>query len=141
MAQDYISTALQKLVLVRASNRCEYCKTSAEFATQSFTIEHIFPSSKGGLSKEDNLAFACGGCNSHKSDRTEALDPLSESIVALFNPRQDNWNDHFDWSEDFTEIIGKTPTGRATIDALKLNRRGLKNLRLALVHYKKHPPQ
>lgn len=141
MAQDYISTALRKLVLVRASNRCEYCKTSAEFATQSFTIEHIFPSSKGGLSKEDNLAFACGGCNSHKSDRTEALDPLSESIVALFNPRQNNWNDHFDWSEDFTEIIGKTPTGRATINALKLNRRGLKNLRLALVHYKKHPPQ
>jgi len=141
MAQEYISIALRKLVLGRADNRCEYCKTSAEFATQSFTIEHIFPSSKGGTSTEDNLAFACGGCNSHKTDRTEALDPLSELMVALFNPRLDSWKDHFDWSENFSEILGKTPTGRATIDALKLNRHGLKNLRLALVHYKKHPPQ
>jgi hypothetical protein len=41
--------------------------------------------------------------------------------MALFNPRQQLWIDHFAWSEDGTEIIGKAPCGRATITALKMN--------------------
>jgi hypothetical protein len=141
MAQEYISLALKNLVIARAGGRCEYCKSPAEFATQSFTIEHILAYSKGGSGVEDNLALACGGCNAHKSDRTEAIDPLDGSTVRLFNPRLDKWNDHFEWSENFSKIIGKTPIGRAMIDALRMNRSGLMNLRLALVSYRKHPPQ
>jgi hypothetical protein len=51
----------------------------------------------------------------------EALDPLSGELAALFNPRQQHWNEHFRWGEDGTEIIGLTPIGRATVAALRMN--------------------
>jgi len=41
----------------------------------------------------------------------------------------------------FTEVIGLTPTGRATIETLKLNRKGVINLRWALFAVGKHPPK
>jgi len=50
------------------------------------------------------------------------------------------WSEHFRWSEDFSEIVGMTPTGRATVEMLKLNRRGLVNLRGVLYAMGKHPP-
>lgn len=42
-------------------------------------------------------------------------------MVSLFNPRRDDWNEHFEWNHDGTLIIGKTAIGRATIKALQLN--------------------
>ena len=45
------------------------------------------------------------------------------------------------WSNDFTHVIGLTPTGRATIEVLQLNRSGLVNLRRALYALGEHPPQ
>jgi 5-methylcytosine-specific restriction endonuclease McrA len=37
-------------------------------------------------------------------------------------------------------IIGVTPTGRATVEALRLNRPGLVNMRQVLYGIGKHPP-
>ena len=48
--------------------------------------------------------------------------------------------DHFIWSHDFTRIVGLTAKGRATVEALQLNRPGLINLRHALFHFGQHPP-
>ncbi len=39
----------------------------------------------------------------------------------MFNPRQQKWSEHFRWTEDSTEIVGITPTGRATIMRLDFN--------------------
>jgi len=50
------------------------------------------------------------------------------------------WSEHFVWSEDFTEIIGKTAKGRATIKTLKLNRQRVINLRRVLIFAGEHPP-
>ncbi|MEK7787389.1 MAG: HNH endonuclease [Chloroflexota bacterium] len=44
----------------------------AQFATQSFTVEHIKPRAAGGETTLDNLAWACFGCNGHKQARTHA---------------------------------------------------------------------
>ena len=60
--------------------------------------------------------------------------------VQFYNPRKDLWNEHFIWSEDFTEIIGKTAKGRITIIVLKLNRQRVVNLRRILVPGGEHPP-
>lgn len=38
-------------------------------------------------------------------------------------------------------IIGLQPIGRATVERLELNRRGVLNLRFALIQIDKHPPQ
>jgi hypothetical protein len=40
--------------------------------------------------------------------------------VALFHPRRDLWHDHFDWRGAW--LFGRTATGRATIEALEMNR-------------------
>jgi hypothetical protein len=60
--------------------------------------------------------------------------------VPLYHPRQQHWHDHFAWNNDFTLIIGLTPTGRATIQALHLNRSELVNLRRVLYAMGEHPP-
>jgi hypothetical protein len=87
----------------------------------------------------ENLAFSCG-CNSYKGDRTSARDRQTRRLVALFHPRRQQWTRHFVWSEDFTLIIGRTAAGRATVDALRLNRSELVNLRRALGVIGEHPP-
>jgi hypothetical protein len=110
------------------------------YATQAFDVDHIIPISRDGSSVADNLAYACSGCNRHKYDRLTACDPLDGSEVALFHPRQMSWQDHFGWNEDYTLLIGLTPIGRATIDALQLNRDGVVNLRRLLRIVGKHPP-
>ena len=81
----------------------------------SHITPHIKPQSKGGETNLDNLALACQGCNNHKYNKTEAYDNLTNKITSLYNPRQQNWHEHFNWNEDFTLIIGLTATGRATI--------------------------
>ena len=50
------------------------------------------------------------------------------------------WNENFIWDESLTSMIGKTAIGRCTIEALKANRRQVKNLRKALIAIGEHPP-
>jgi hypothetical protein len=47
---------------------------------------------------------------------------VSGEIVPLYHPRRDRWDTHFVWSDDFLLIVGLTPTGRATVATLFLNR-------------------
>jgi hypothetical protein len=63
----------------------------------------------------------CSFCNGFKSDQIDALDPVTNRRVALFNPRRQKWAEHFAWSRDGTQMLGKTPSGRATVIALQLN--------------------
>lgn len=137
----YVPAKLRNLVAKRANFICEYCRSREDFSGESFAIEHIFPRTLGGKTIAENLAYSCLGFNSHKAVKTKAIDPNSETIVDLFNPRIQDWNEHFAWSVDFIEIIGLTPIGRATISALKINRKGGKNLRWALFIVGKHPPK
>jgi hypothetical protein len=58
----------------------------------------------------------------------------------LFNPRTDSWSAHFDWNDDDLQIIGTTPTGRATVQRLKLNRKSNINLCELLKMAGLHPP-
>jgi hypothetical protein len=76
----------------------------------------------------------------HKYTKTSGLDPRSGERVALYNPRQQRWSEHFAWSADYTLILGLTPTGRATVETLHLNRVGLVNLRRVLFAVGEHPP-
>ena len=140
MSKPYVSVSDRRLIIERAQSRCEYCLSPAEYATQSFDIDHIVPLSRGGMSEIDNLALACSGCNSHKFKRVAAPDPIGGVETPLYHPRQQRWQDHFVWSEDFSEVIGITPTGRATVVALQLNRPGVVSLRRLLRQVGKHPP-
>ena len=131
----------REFVAWRAEGRCEYCRSPAAFAHQSFSLEHIRPRSRQGKRTVGNLALSCQGCNNHKYTRTKARDPVSEEIVVLFHPRRHRWAEHFVWTEDATQILGLTRIGRATVEALQLNRVALVNLRRVLVEAGEHPPQ
>lgn len=136
-----IAKSLKKLVRDRAQGCCEYCLSLEDFCPESFAIEHIVPQSKGGATVEDNLALSCQGCNNHKYVKTEAIDPVTHEIVRLFHPRRDRWQEHFTWNGDYSEIVGLTSIGRATIAVLKLNRKNLVNLRTVFYKAKIHPPR
>jgi hypothetical protein len=126
-------------VAVRANNCCEYCQIPRDFSSETFAIEHIISLFHGGSNELTNLALSCGGCNSNKSYKISTLDPNTLKEIYLFNPRVDNWHEHFEWKDNFSFVEGVTPCGKATVELLKLNRKGVVNLRKALFVYGVHP--
>jgi len=116
-----ISKDLDKEVREASKNRCVYCLTPQILTSHKLEIQHIYPTSKGGNSEKENLCLACRHCNLHKSSKIYGFDAVSAKRVRLFNPNRQKWTEHFVWNEDKTTIIGKTPCGRSTVYALKLN--------------------
>ena len=108
-----------RIVRQRAGNRCEYCRMHQSLQGATFHIEHVVPISRGGDSTLANLALACPGCNLRKSNRIETLDPQTAESVSLFNPRRDDWQDHFHWHGYY--VVANTSVGRATVAALDFN--------------------
>lgn len=104
-------------------------------------MEHLVPLAAGGTSTIENLALACFACNRRKWDRRTGTDPEAGVEHRLFDPRADRWNDHFAWSADGLELVGVTPVGRATVNALGLNRDRLKQIRAADLEVGRHPPE
>lgn len=104
-------------------------------------FDHLVPRAHKGSNKEENLWLACSTCNDTKNDRTAAIDPLSGEEIALFNPRTQLWKEHFAWTADGDRITGLTPTGRATVLALNLNRAHLIKSRRIWVKAGWHPPE
>lgn len=117
-----ISNTTKKLVRKRAKYLCEYCHSSEEAGAALFEIDHITPQSFPNSTDEvNNLALACQRCNAYRYNFITGVDPETGSIIPLFNPREQNWADHFIWSQDGLTIIGTTSTGRATCKRLDLN--------------------
>jgi hypothetical protein len=141
MPSERTPAAIRRLVAARSQGYCEYCRSPEAFATEKFTVEHIKPRYAGGETVLENLAWSCIGCNSYKHTKTQSTDPETGQSVPLFNPRLSSWNEHFFWSDDFVEIVAKTACGRASIEALRLNRSGIVNLRRLLVTAGLHPPK
>ena len=116
-----ISDELENKIRRQAQNRCGYCLTPQTIVSMPLEIEHLHPIAGGGTDDEENLWLACRNCNGFKHAKTHAIDPITNQENPLFNPRTQNWYEHFEFSEDKTEIVGKTPCGRATVIALRLN--------------------
>jgi len=140
MPDKRVGTRRKLAIAERAGGRCEDCRSPADFSPDPFSTEHIRPRIAGGTHHPSNLAYSCLGCNNLKYTATEAVDPATGETAPLYRPRRPRWDDHFSWSEDLTEIIGVTSTGRATVVRLQLNRPGVVNLRRVLLPAGKHPP-
>jgi 5-methylcytosine-specific restriction endonuclease McrA len=111
MVRVYVPVELARTVRESARDRCGYCLSPQYLVLGRLQIEHILPRSKGGLTEETNLWLGCALCNNYKGDRTTAVDPEDGKTVPLFNPRTQNWFEHFRWSEDGLKIVGLTPIG------------------------------
>jgi hypothetical protein len=121
MSRIYIPIEVERRVRTAARNRCGYCLSPQHLVMARLEIEHIIPISKGGSNDESNLWLACPLCNRYKSNKTTETDPETGETVRLFNPRTQEWFEHFQWTEDGVRIVGRTPTGRATVAALHLS--------------------
>ena len=140
MPSESIPAALRRRVRERANGLCEYCRSPDSISNASFHCDHILPRNAGGKTELANLAWACPWCNTHKHTKTHARDPQTGRQVSLFNPRLKKWERHFMWSENLLYIIGRTRTGRATVDALNMNRPEHVNRRRLLQFTREHPP-
>jgi hypothetical protein len=109
--------------------RCAYCQTPEDLTITAFEIDHIVPISAGGQTTLENLCLTCPACNRFKAARQTAADPDAGGAVALYHPRRDEWFIHFMWNSDRLRILGLTPAGRATVEALRMNRPQLVHLR------------
>lgn len=136
-----IRRQLRALVRERANYCCEYCQSSEWLSGQICHIDHITPRSKGGTTSAENLCLACASCNGLKADFVNAVDPETGETVSLFNPRQQNWHEHFMWSQDGVQLIGLTAYGRATTLLLKLNRPLAIAARTVWASMNLHPPK
>jgi len=139
MPKSRLSSQQKTAVKQRAQDCCEYCWSQEAYSPDTFSVEHIVPLAKGGTNAADNLANACQGCNNRKFVSTEAIDSLTGAMAVLYHPRRDRWAEHFAWDEDYLVMIGLTPTGRATVEKLELNRKGVVNLRRLLQESGLHP--
>lgn len=136
-----VKKSIANKVYQRANGCCEYCQILMTYVPDPYVIEHIIPISKGGTNDLDNLALSCHGCNNTKYNKTEGIDAITGKKAPLFHPRNDKWDKHFKWNEDFTKMIGISPKGRVTIEILKVNREELLNLRNLLALVGEHPPK
>jgi hypothetical protein len=121
MVRVYVPVELARKVREAARNRCGYCLCPQHLVLGRLQIEHLIPRSRGGATEELNLWLSCALCNNYKGDQTTAIDLETGQRVALFNPRTQNWFEHFRWSEDGIRIVGLTPIGRATVVTLHLS--------------------
>jgi hypothetical protein len=137
---DYIPAALRQLVIEQAGSRCGYCLVEQDLLYVPLEFEHVIPRSRGGLTVAENMWLACSRCNGYKSDQMESIDPETDKLVPIFDPRRDDWWTHFRWSDDGLSVIGLTSTGRATVIALQLNTLQRIKTRLRWVSVGWHPP-
>ena len=133
----HIAAGLRRLVLRRSGDRCEYCHLPQAGQEATFHIDHIQPVSAAGQTIADNLALACVSCSLRKAARETGADPETANEVPLFNPRIDLWSEHFEW--EGVRLLGLTPTGRATIEALDMNRELILAIRQEEANLGRHP--
>jgi len=136
----YIPAQLQRRVRDHFADCCAYCRTAEQLTAAIFEFEHIVPRAADGETVFENLCLACPTCNRFKADHTAATDQATQRSVPLFHPQRERWEDHFAWNEGATALVGLTPTGRATIAALRMNRPQLVRVRRMWVALGEHPP-
>lgn len=112
--------SVRQIVRQRAQNRCEYCQLHQQhYRLWRHHVEHIIPRKHHGNDELDNLSLACVRCNLGKSSNLSGIDPETGEVIQLFNPRTQNWHEHFSFVGAM--IVGRTPCGRATVDVLNMN--------------------
>lgn len=135
---DLSWNATKRLVYTRANGCCEYCQTCEANSGQAMHVEHINPAAQNTT---DNLCLSCANCNLSKAKAITAIDPETGDEVALFNPRAQTWEDHFEWIESGLRLLGLTPIGRATIIRLKINQDRVLIARRRWIAGGFHPPK
>jgi len=115
----FVPATLRRQVITRAGNCCEYCLLNADDAWFPHEPDHIMSEKHGGPTTSENLALSCFDCNRYKGSDIASRDPETNELVPLFDPRRDQWADHF--VIEGGTILALTPIARPTARLLRLN--------------------
>src|SRR5258708_386795 len=127
-----VASTVRRFVRERAGKRCEYCHRPDIYSVLSFHVDHIIPTKQHeGSSNEENLAWSCVHCNISKSVNIAGYDPITKQLTPLFNPRTQQWDEHFQMDKAIIE--GKTPVGRVTVKILDMNEPEMIHARQSLI--------
>jgi hypothetical protein len=138
MTRAHIPNDLRRLVVRRAGERCEYCLLHQDDRPEAHQVDHVIALKHRGQSVSENLALACALCNKAKGSDIASIDPMTNEVVTLFNPRTQAWLEQFQLIG--AEIVGLTPTGRATVEMMQLNDGQRLLDRKALIEAGLYPP-
>jgi HNH endonuclease len=138
MPRPHIPNALRQAVVERAYGRCEYCLIHEDDRPEIHQVDHVIALKHGGQTIIQNLALACAVCNNNKGSDLATIDQTTEELIPLFNPRMQNWRDHFGFSG--AELEGITVIGKATIRLLRMNDPDRVLLRQVLSEAGLYPP-
>ena len=115
---SYVPIELRRQTATRAEGLCEYCLIHEDDTFMGCQVDHIVSEKHGGLTDLNNLSIACTCCN-----RAKGSDIGSVTIAGLFcrffNPRIDNWSDHFVLNG--FRIVSRTDIGEVTARILEFN--------------------
>ena len=89
----------------RAGRRCEYCRLPDWADEWPFHVDHILARVHGGGDDLGNLCWSCTQCNLHKSSNIASVDPDIGMRVDLFDPRTNDWSEHFSVGAD-GQVVG-----------------------------------
>ncbi|TSC62573.1 MAG: HNH endonuclease [Parcubacteria group bacterium Gr01-1014_48] len=99
-----VGAIIRLLVYMRDELRCVYCRIDCSGKSDTLTLDHIIPASKGGGSHLDNLATSCKNCN--KGKRDSLVDTTARATIQTFiwqaNKR---FLKHLDFEQDAQEIL------------------------------------
>ena len=106
-----MANSLWEQVWQRAEEICEYCRMPQLYDPMPFQVDHIIAQQHHGPTVFENLALACLSCNNHKGPNIAGIDREGgrDEVVRLFHPRNDLWDEHFEWDGPF--LRGLTPIG------------------------------
>lgn len=131
MSKTNIPTTMRRTVIRRAVGLCEYCMIADGALFLPHEVDHIIAEVHNGQTILDNLAFACFDCNRHKGSNISSIDTQTGELTRLFNPRRDEWGDHFTLRD--ARIVPKTAVGRVTARLLQFNTTTRMRIRAELI--------
>jgi hypothetical protein len=130
--------SIRRDVWRRANWQCEYCQMPESADELPFHLDHIVPKRHHATNDLENLACACFTCSTFKGYNISGIDQHTGDLVPLFNPRLDQWSEHFRWNGP--ELIALTAVGRVTLDLLGINLPYRIRLRQTLIDEGVFPP-
>jgi hypothetical protein len=133
----YIPENLRRQVIERANGCCEYCRLSQADSFVSHEVDHIIAEKHRGATVPENLCLSCFDCNRHKGSDFASIDPETEEVALLFNPRHDRWDHHFRLAGAHIDPL--TPQGRVTVYLLHMNSLAQITKRAELIEINRYP--
>jgi len=132
----WISTELRQTIADRAKQLCEYCLVAEADTFYGCEVDHIISIKHGGSSDADNLAYACAVCNRAKGSDVGSVSASGE-FTRFFNPRTDQWPEHF--KLEGSRIQPLTTIGEVTARIFGFNDSARLHEREEMIRFDKYP--